>query len=81
MLSASWIIIKLDTGEAILETWNESVLNNLKPEFKGIPTHEYLCNLNQKIKENSEQSEDTGTERVYSPPLPLRGDINDASLA
>jgi hypothetical protein len=53
MLSNSWIIIKKDTREVIIETWNESVLRYLKSEFVAIPTHEYLFNLNRTIKENN----------------------------
>jgi hypothetical protein len=50
MLSNSWIIVKKDTQEAVIETWSQSALEYLKPEFEAIPTHEYLYNLNQKIK-------------------------------
>lgn len=48
MLSNSWIIVKRDTQEAIIETWNESALKYLKPEFAAIPTYEYLINFNRK---------------------------------
>jgi hypothetical protein len=51
MLSNSWIIVKRDTQEVVMETWNQSALKYLKPEFEAVPTHEYLYNLNRKIKE------------------------------
>jgi hypothetical protein len=53
MKSNSWVIIKKDTQEAVLETWNESSLKYLKSEFEAIPTHEYLYNLNRAIKEKT----------------------------
>jgi hypothetical protein len=53
MVSNSWIIIRRDTQEAVTETWSESIVKYLKPEYEAIPTHIYLGKLNRKIKQGS----------------------------
>jgi coenzyme F420-reducing hydrogenase beta subunit len=49
MKSNSWVIVRKNTGEAILETWNEKALKHLKSEFEAVPTYDYLVNINKKI--------------------------------
>lgn len=50
MMNNSWVIIRRDTREAMTEIWDEKIIKHLKPEFEAIPTHEYLIELNRKIK-------------------------------
>jgi len=50
MKTASWVIIDKETGEAILETFNESFVKNLKDQYKAVPILEYLQNLNKELK-------------------------------
>lgn len=54
--SNSWVIVKKDTLEAIMETWNESILKQLRPKYEAIPIHEYLFKINREIREANEQS-------------------------
>ena len=51
--SASWVIVNKETGEPVLETYNEKILSKLNTEkYEAIPALKYLVALNKKIKEN-----------------------------
>jgi len=51
--SASWVIVNKETGEPVLETYNEKMLSKLNTEkYEAIPALKYLVALNKKIKEN-----------------------------
>jgi len=51
---SSFVIIRKETGEVICETCSQKVIAsfNFNPEKVDIvPIHEYLANLNRKIRE------------------------------
>lgn len=53
MKTASWVIIENVTGNAILETYSESIANKINTEkYTAMPVMEYLCKLNKQIKNN-----------------------------
>lgn len=48
---ASWVIIEISTGTAILETYNPKVVAALNTtNYKAVPILEYLQGLNKKNK-------------------------------
>ena len=53
MKTASWVVQDLETGEAVMETYNPKVAEaiNLK-KYKVTPILEYLQELNRRIREN-----------------------------
>ena len=47
----SWVIIEKATGEAVFETFNESITKTINIErYRVIPILEYLQSLNARIK-------------------------------
>ena len=47
----SWVIIKKDTGQAVLETYQSSILNKINADkYKAVPILEYLCSLNKQVQ-------------------------------
>lgn len=49
----SWVIVNKQTGEPVLETYNEKMLSKLNTaKYEAIPALKYLVALNKKIKEN-----------------------------
>lgn len=51
MNTSSWVIIKKETGEVLLETFSAELVSKLNPEhWEAVPIMEYLGNLNKKIK-------------------------------
>ena len=50
--SASWVIVDLNDGSAVCETWNEDLASAVKGDrFRAVPILEYLGNLNKSIKD------------------------------
>lgn len=50
----SWIVVRLSTGEAVCETYSETVIKNLNPlTVKAIPAITYLQDLNRSIREGN----------------------------
>lgn len=48
---SSWVIVELESGRALFETFNENLLPSLNTQkYKAVPIHEYLCKLNESIK-------------------------------
>jgi hypothetical protein len=49
--TASWVIVNLKTGEAILETFNFSLTEKInKAKYKVVPILEYLGEFNRVTK-------------------------------
>jgi len=45
----SWVIVHIETGEVILETYNKELISCFRPEkFKVIPILEWLQSLNKR---------------------------------
>lgn len=45
----SWVIVHLETGEPILETYNKELISCFRPEkFKVVPILEWLQSLNKR---------------------------------
>jgi hypothetical protein len=45
---ASWVIVELATGKAVLEIYNRDWLQLLKTDkYKAVPVQEYLGSLNR----------------------------------
>jgi hypothetical protein len=51
----SWIIINAETGEALMETWDSTLIHNLPIEFQAVPARKYLEDLNAKIKRENQE--------------------------
>ncbi len=52
MKTASWVIVRKDTGEAIFETFNEKLVSKINHQkFKAVPILDYLQELNRKTKQ------------------------------
>lgn len=52
MKTSSWVIVSLETGKGVMETWNPKCVEHVnKAKYKAVPVYEYLCDLNLKIKE------------------------------
>ena len=50
----SWIVTNNKTGAVICEIWNRSTLSQVNTaKYTAIPTMQYLCALNKKIKEEN----------------------------
>jgi len=56
--SNSWVIVNKQTGEAVLETFNQKVTQAINThKYQVLTAYEYLCKLNTQIKEvNREQT-------------------------
>lgn len=53
MKTASWVIIENSTGNAVLETYSESIAQRINTDkYSVVPILIYLCELNKKIKNN-----------------------------
>jgi hypothetical protein len=45
----SWVIVNIETGEAVLETFNKGVISRLNTaKYKAVPIAEYLGTINIK---------------------------------
>jgi hypothetical protein len=52
-MSASWVIVEIATGRAVLETYSEQVKDAINLEkYRAVEVLEYLQDLNKSIKEN-----------------------------
>jgi hypothetical protein len=51
----SWIIINAETGEALMETWDNALIHKLPIEFQAVPARKYLEDLNAKIKRENQE--------------------------
>lgn len=51
----SWIIVNAETGEALMETWDSTLIPNLSIEFQAVPARKYLEDLNAKIKRENQE--------------------------
>ena len=52
MKSTSWVIVEIETGKAVFETFNEKIILKVNTnKYKVVPIYEYLCSLNKSIKE------------------------------
>lgn len=52
----SWVIVRIETGEGIAETFDEKHADNIcmtYSKYKKVPIKEYLYNLNEQIKERT----------------------------
>jgi hypothetical protein len=48
---ASWVIVRVATGEAIAETYLQHVAEAInRDKYKAVPVGEYLGQLNRRIK-------------------------------
>lgn len=46
----SWIIVEIETGKAVLETWNRKIAAAINADkYRAVPALEYLAGLNKKI--------------------------------
>lgn len=49
IFSMSWVIVNIETGEAVLETFNKDVILRLNTaKYKAVPIAEYLGCINGK---------------------------------
>jgi hypothetical protein len=46
----SWIIVNAKTGEAVMETWDSTLIPKLRIKYQAVPARKYLEDLNAKIK-------------------------------
>jgi hypothetical protein len=52
----SWVIVRREDGQAVLETFNRRVADAINRErYDVIPAGEYLGRLNRKIREEDER--------------------------
>lgn len=52
--TASWIILDLE-NHPVMETFNKRIVENLNTKkYKAVPILEYLCDLNNHIRETHE---------------------------
>jgi hypothetical protein len=51
----SWIIINAETGEALMQTWDSTLIHNLPIEFEAVPARKYLEELNDSIKRENQE--------------------------
>ena len=51
----SWIIVNAQTGEALMETWDSTLIPKLPIEFQAVPARKYLEELNVKMKRENQQ--------------------------
>jgi len=50
--TASWVIVSKQSGKAVLETFDSSLVNCINQKlYKAVPILEYLQNLNKSLKE------------------------------
>ena len=49
----SWIIVNAKTGEAVMETWDSTLIPKLRIKYQAVPARKYLEDLNTKIKQNT----------------------------
>jgi len=50
--TVSWVIVSKQSGKAILETFDSSLVNCINQKlYKAVPILEYLQNLNKSLKE------------------------------
>ena len=51
MLTNSWVICRKTDGNAVLETYRQSIADKVNTDAYTVETaHEYLCRINQAIK-------------------------------
>jgi len=49
MKTASWVIVNLETGKPLFETFEERTAKSInKEKYKAVPIHEWLVSLNKK---------------------------------
>jgi len=51
----SWIIVNAETGEALMETSDSTLISKLPIEFQAVPARKYLEDLNAKIKRENQE--------------------------
>lgn len=50
----SWVIVHKESGEVVLETYDENVVKALNTEkYTAFPIYDYLVNLNERTKETT----------------------------
>jgi hypothetical protein len=50
--TASWVIVSKQSGKAVLETFDSSLVNCINQKlYKAVPILEYLQNFNKSLKE------------------------------
>ena len=57
-MTTSWVIVSLETGKAIAETYCETYADCInKSKYKAIPIFEYLQKFNIEVKEQQKKDE------------------------
>jgi hypothetical protein len=51
----SWIIVNAETGEAVMETWDSTLIPKLRMQYQAVPARKYLEDLNAKIKRENQE--------------------------
>ena len=51
----SWIIVNAETGEAVMETWDSTLIPKLRIQYQAVPARKYLEELNGKIKRENQE--------------------------
>ena len=51
MKTVSWVIVSLFSGKAVMELYNENLLEKVNKDlFKAVPILDYLTEINRRIK-------------------------------
>jgi hypothetical protein len=51
----SWVIVNAQTGEAVMETWDSTLIPNLRIQYQAVPARKYLEELNDSIKRENQE--------------------------
>ena len=58
--TASWVIKRIDTGEPVLETFDEAIVRKINAKkYKAVPILEHLASINQAIKNDTQVEQTT----------------------
>ena len=56
--TASWVIVRRETGEAVLETFSPRLVERINTQaYEAVPILAYLQTVNASVKAQSEQSQ------------------------
>lgn len=54
----SWFVVSRETGEVVIETWNQKAVDRLNTEkYAAIPALEYLSRINAAIRDNNGEAD------------------------
>lgn len=55
MKSASWVVVRRDTGEVILETFNPGIASAINTgRYEAVPILQWLVRINQRLRAERE---------------------------